>query len=247
MTAVEARALPRASDDGTNIPAEGCGFIDKRLRFTGVWVSVLLGVFYTLGALLLSLNIPSDDNRLPRLSWITPQGSSNTDEAGQSTSGFVIVATASGIACLGEFVTIGLLLTAIAAANTFLYVASRTLFGLVKDLDDGSSQWVTRLLAFFGKTTRLRVPVRAVVASCCICWVPFLWLSPSNGTGTSISTVSHTADSSFDMLISFCFKSAVRDSFWDVHKYHYCVGGRMFRFYQVQSLVGLELSSSFTA
>ena len=164
--------------------------MNKTLRFTGVWVSVLLGIIYTLGALLLSFNISSDDDRLPRVSWITPQGSPNTNGAGQSTSGFVIVATASGIAGLGEFVTIGLLLTALATANTFLYVASRTLFGLTKDLDDCSPCWITRRLAYFGKTTRLRVPVRAIVASCCVCWVPFLWLSPSNGTGTSIATVS---------------------------------------------------------
>ena len=197
---MEARASPKVSEEEAVGPREGRSSVDKTLRFTGVWVSVLLGFIYTLGSLLLSLNIQADDPRLPRLSWIPPQVPPGTSGAGQSTSGFVIAANDSSIFGLGEFVTISLLLTAISTANTFLYVASRTLYGLVKDLKDDSPSRITRFLAFFGKTTRLRVPVRAVVASCCICWVPFLWLSPSNGTGTSVSTVSPTADFNLSTL-----------------------------------------------
>lgn len=161
------------------------------MQFSAIWVSIFAGLIYILGALLISFDLDWDDPQLPRLSWLY-NGSDSTSR--KSDSAFVIAANNSRISGhqeLANFITVCILITALTAANTTLYVASRTLFSLTKGIQaNASSPWITKFLSFFGKTNHRRVPMRALAASCCFCWVPFLYLSNKNAPGTTIGAVS---------------------------------------------------------
>lgn len=180
-TALEARARPRA---------DGRSAASISVKFSATWTSFLAAVIYFLGGLLMSLNVPWDDPGLPRAPWLNPPiNSTSSSTKGQSNSGFVLSANKSGIPGLGSTFTVFLLITALTAANTSLYVASRTLFGLTRELNYGRWYSPTTLLAFFGRTNNYKVPVRAMFLSCCLLWVPFLYLSPHNTPGTAIATL----------------------------------------------------------
>lgn len=196
VTALEARVQginqgQRGSVDKT--------VIDKTVKFTAIWVAPIVGSIYVLGALLISFDVKWDDPLLPRLSWLAPQVAQNVDKTssstiGKSDSAFVIAASntiMAGARKLADFITVCILFTAVSTANTTLYVASRTLFSLTKDIQDtDDSPRIYKILAFFGKTNRRKVPMRAVVASTVFCWVPFLYLSDSNASGTRLAGVS---------------------------------------------------------
>jgi amino acid transporter len=161
--------------------------IGKTVKFSAVYISFLAGVMYVLAGVLVTLNISSDDPKLPRMSWVTgPSG----ERGGTTTSAFVLVAEASEIPGLAGTLNVFLMFTALTCANTNLYVASRTLFSLTRSLDGGRGQpWYTRVLAYFGKTNNRKVPLRALVASCVFAWVPFLYLASEHGPDTSIGTI----------------------------------------------------------
>ena len=191
-TAIEARISPNLA--GTGEP------VDRSVKFSAIWVSVIVGSFYILGSLLLSFDVRWNDPQLPRLSWLPASITTGNNILGsesstkKSTSAFVIAANNSAISGhygLANFINVCILITALTAANTTLYVASRTLFSLTKGIEANSgSPWITRFLSFFGRTNHRRVPMRALAASCCFCWVPFLYLSKSNAPGTNIRAVS---------------------------------------------------------
>ena len=190
-TALEARVQDTTRNKG--------GPVDKTVKFTAVWTSIIIGSIYILGALLVSFDLRWDDPQLPRLSWLATKENDNVDSnfeiaSQKSDSAFVIAATntlMAGSHRLADFITVCVLTAALAAANTTLYVASRTLFSLTKGIQDTpDSPWIKKFLAFFGKTNHRRVPMRAIAASCCFCWVPFLYLSNSNAPGTRLTAVS---------------------------------------------------------
>ena len=146
-----------------------------------------------------------DDPNLPRLSWLNHSGASDTSGTSDSVAGsesadttsnsaFVIAASNSEIGghqVLADFVTVCLLITALTAANTALYVASRTLFSLTTGIVAyPNSPWITKFLAYFGKTNGHKVPIRALAASCCFSWVSFLYLSNKRAPGPTIAAVS---------------------------------------------------------
>ena len=152
-----------------------------------------------IGALLLSFNVLWNDSQLPRLSWLvsdqTADGVSVLESSSnKSNSAFVIAAVNSAVSGhngLAAFINSCILVTGLTTANTTLYIASRTLFSLTERIKaTPSSPLILRTLSYFGQTNRRRVPMRAVLASCFFCWVPFLYLSKSNEPGTTISAVS---------------------------------------------------------
>jgi len=167
---------------------------------------LIVGSLYILGAILVSFDLRWDDPKLPRLSWLAINnthytGSSSNSTFKQSDSAFVIAASDSvmtGSHLLADFINVCVIITALTTANTTLYVASRTLFSLTKGIQDTSdSSWIKKFLAFFGKTNRRRVPMRAIAASTCFCWAPFLYLGKR---GYNLETVSGTL---YDKCLGF--------------------------------------------
>ena len=164
--------------------------MDRSVKFSAIWVSIIAGSIYVLGALLISFDLDSNDPFLPRANWL---GNSTTSNSTEYYSAFVISAKESAISGqqgLADFINVCILFTQLTAANTTLYVASRTLFSLTKDIHAHErSPRITKLFAFFGKTNRRKVPMRALAASCLFCWVPFLYLKASDARGTNIGAV----------------------------------------------------------
>ncbi|CBF71424.1 hypothetical protein AN6770.2 [Aspergillus nidulans FGSC A4] len=181
-TALEARPDKRHSRDTAADVLKGrWPYIS--VRFVATWTSFLVWIIYFIAGFLMSLNVEWNDENLPRLSWL----GSPSDKGGKfkTDSGFVISAVMSGIPGLADMITAIIFVTAVFSANTNLYVASRTLFGLTRRIQgDG---W--RFFAFFGKTNNYQVPVRAMLLSLVFMWVPFLYLSPHNSADTTISSL----------------------------------------------------------
>ncbi|KAE8146668.1 amino acid permease-domain-containing protein [Aspergillus avenaceus] len=133
---------------------------------------------------MMTLNLRWDNDQLPTARWLGHPGPTPDTKRG-SDSGFVISAQRSGIHGLADLFNVILLITALTCANTNLYVASRTLFGLTRKIY--GKQW--RWLAFFGKTNSYQVPVRAMFLSCFFLWVPFLYLAPNNERDRTIASL----------------------------------------------------------
>lgn len=172
--------------------------IGRTVKFTASFMPLLVGVAYTLSAILVCLNIRLDDCALPRLSWVqntTACHRSSDDDRqrykNETTSAFVIIAGRSTVRGLDHVFNAFLVFSGLTCANTNLYVASRTLFGLTSRLDGGSGQpWVLRALAWLGRTNNRKVPFRAMVFSAAVFWwVPFLQISGWTDVNTPIGTV----------------------------------------------------------
>jgi amino acid transporter len=150
-TALEARAKERSSTTSS-------------LKSPSTRLSLLVGLIYVAAGIMVAVNIDSTSPSLPQQGWLVTTNPT-TPEHSNSTSPFIHIAESSNIRGLPAIFTTFLIITAITAANTNLYVASRTLFGLTRNPDN--------FLSYFGKTHD-RVPIRALVLSWFFVWVPFL-------------------------------------------------------------------------
>ncbi|KAJ5784528.1 proline-specific permease [Penicillium pulvis] len=149
--------------------------VGSGVKFSAIYISVLATVAYTLSGFLVSIDIKSNDCKLPRVTWDTK----NTDcKDHRSHSAFVMIALGSKIPHLDTVFNLFLVFTCLSCAGTNLYISSRALFGLTSQLKGGKGQkWHLRLLAKLGKTDHRKVPRRAIIFSAvAFCWIPFLRL-----------------------------------------------------------------------
>jgi yeast amino acid transporter len=154
--------------------------IGSTVKFSAIYISVLATIVYSVSGALVSLDISRADCQLPRLSWVTGGADDCSDSHDANTvSAFVLIAQLSKNPRLSDVFNAFLVFTALTCANTNLYVASRTLFGLTSRLEGGRGQpWLLRVLAWFGRTNRRKVPMRAMLFSAlAFWWVPFLQLA----------------------------------------------------------------------
>lgn len=164
--------------------------IGRTVKFSAVYISFLAGVVYVLAGVLVTLNIGWNDVRLPRMAWAPKDQDTSAVHKGSTASAFVLVAIDSAIPGLAGTMSVFLMFTALAGANTNLYIASRTLFSLTRSLDGGAGQpWYVRILAYFGKTNHRKVPLRALIASCVFVWIPLITLKGDGEQDTSIATI----------------------------------------------------------
>lgn len=182
--------------------------IGNTVKFSAIWISVLATFGYTLTGVLATLEIPWNDCQLPRLSWMNSTiemaacFSSPSVSQTNTSSVFVAIANRSQIPHLADVFNAFLVFTCLSCASTNLYVASRALFGLTSRLDYGREhRWYLRMLAYFGKTDRNKVPRRAMIFSAfAFWWIPFLQLRAGTGTDNPIGMVSHFVES-----VKICF------------------------------------------
>ncbi len=143
----------------------------KALRFPAKWIAyVVLALEFSvvLGEV---LNIEWTDPMLPRL-----QGQPDILGAGHSHVVFVLAAIKAGIPGLSSFLTGCVIFSILSSANTALYVASRTLFGLARKIEPTHHFWLMRWLSKLGTTTsHTRVPAWSLLVSLIsFCWLPLL-------------------------------------------------------------------------
>lgn len=159
--------------------------VKRTIGFTAVVLPILVASAYTISGLFVSLGLKRDDCGLQRLSWLEDEecGNPETDKEGFTFSPFILIAKASTIPNLDHALNAFILFTALTCANTNLYVASRTLFGITRNIRSGDS--MPAALAWFGVTDRDRVPIRAmVITALAFIWVPFLQGTKSVHTGS---------------------------------------------------------------
>ncbi|TQB73793.1 hypothetical protein MPDQ_005440 [Monascus purpureus] len=211
------------------------------VRFCVTWAPFVAYVVYFVAGLMMTMNIPSCNPLLPEATWLkhhsnktinadtinatcwpNPDNLKRINATGlnhPTLSGFVLSAMFSRIPGLAHFFNAILLMTAISAANTNLYIASRTLFGLFRKLD--GNRW--KLLAFFGRTNNYQVPVRAMVLSCMFIWIPCLYLiqdgqSPTDAISVLLDVLSQTG--SVGCLIVWACESWAFIRFYNCMKAH---------------------------
>jgi amino acid transporter len=156
--------------------------VSRGLKFSVKWVPFCTGIAYVLIGLVLSLDI-SAVKAVPLLSWAHP----NEQSGGSS---IILVARESGIPHLDIAVATILVFTALTAANTNLYVASRTLFSLTRKFARDDRVWYKRALSWVSQTNKRGVPMRALTISSFFSWIPFISMpAKSSQTNTDATTV----------------------------------------------------------
>ena len=143
----------------------------KALRFPAKWIAyVVLALEFSvvLGEV---LNIEWTDPMLPQF-----QGQPDILGTGHSRAVFVLAVIKARIRGLPSLLTGCIIFSILSSANTALYVASRTLFGLARKIDPTHPLWLMRWLSKLGTTTpHTRVPAWSLLVSLIsFCWLPLL-------------------------------------------------------------------------
>lgn len=113
-------------------------------------------VFYIGGVFVIGLVVPSNNNTL----FIA-----NKSKTGAAASPFVVATTLVGIRVLNHIINASILLFVLSAANSDLYIASRTLYGLAVE---------RKAPRIFTRVNRLGVPWPSLILCTCFCAIVFL-------------------------------------------------------------------------
>ncbi|KAH9854124.1 dicarbixylic amino acid permease [Lenzites betulinus] len=119
-------------------------------------------VFYVGGVFVISLIVPSTNQTL----FVA-----NKSKAGAAASPFVVATTLAGIKVLNHIINAAILLFVLSAANSDLYIGTRTLYGLAVQ---GQAPKI------FAKVNRMGVPYPALIFCTCFCFLVFLNVSSSS-------------------------------------------------------------------
>ncbi|KAH7403387.1 amino acid permease-domain-containing protein [Cadophora sp. MPI-SDFR-AT-0126] len=138
----------------------------KALKWPAKYVALIVSVAYFFSVLGFYLNVSWQDPALPSMATRATGGTAT------GASILLIAASHSGIPNLAGFINISLMVTVFSAANTTLYVASRTLFGLARELNPEGSAWRKSICVYGTTHAKTFVPVRAMMLSAIL----FIWL-----------------------------------------------------------------------
>ncbi|KAJ5685593.1 hypothetical protein N7455_010720 [Penicillium solitum] len=203
-SALEAK-WPQPADETSTIRSNDA-HIGKSFKFSARFIPVLAMVGYTISGLVATFDIERASCALPRLSWLSLDVEAGCTGPSNSAA-FVAIAKISNIPHLADVFNAFLVFTCLSCAATNLYVASRTLFGLTSRLDVGEGQrWYLYVFAWFGKTDRRQVPLRAMIFSAvAFWWVPFLQLIRANNKTQSSENTNESSSrgtrASVDMFV----------------------------------------------
>ncbi len=121
-------------------------------------------IFYVVSVFLIGTLVPYNDKDLVF---------ANKAQTGASASPFVVAMIKSGVAGLPGFLNALILIFVFSAANSDLYIATRTLYGLAKE---GNS------FAIFARTDRRGVPIYALGLSSLVACIAFLNVADDSRT-----------------------------------------------------------------
>jgi amino acid transporter len=158
-TALEAKASTRQGKREVPI---------TRLKRPATKIPIVVGCVYIIAALMIALAVDSTDPCLPAQPWTIPTSTPTAPcPSPKSDSAFVFAALSVKWKHFPDVITAFIVLTALSANNTQLYVGSRTLFGLARTSHSAFGK--------LGRTTRTRrVPLSAVLATSTLLPFPFL-------------------------------------------------------------------------
>ncbi|KAK4086514.1 hypothetical protein Purlil1_9130 [Purpureocillium lilacinum] len=124
---------------------------------------IRIAIFYIGGVIVLGMTVPYTNELLL---------SANKQQTSAAASPFVVALKLAGIQTLPGIVNACFLMFTVSFANSDIYIASRTLYGLARD---------HQAPAIFGKTNKSGVPVYAVMAASLFCCLAFLNVTTSSG------------------------------------------------------------------
>lgn len=143
------------------------------------------GIFFILGALCVGIILPSND---PTLLELLDAGNTGTAQA----SPYVIAMQNLGITVLPDIVNALMVTSIFSAGNSYVYCASRTLYGLAID---GHAP------KFLRKTTKTGIPIYCFLVTMIF---PFLsFLSVSSGASEGLKWLANLTQAS--QLLDYCF------------------------------------------
>lgn len=151
----------------------------KDLRFPSKYIAYIIFFLFLVCGLGEALNVDWNNPNLPSLNprSATPVGNLTKSHVDKSPSVLIISAQSTNAKGLAGFLNACLIFTCLSAATTSLYVSSRTLYGLTRELQEDCSwplSWCAKLGTIHPKTS---VPVRALLVSAlAFIWLPFLHL-----------------------------------------------------------------------
>ncbi|KAI0670483.1 dicarbixylic amino acid permease [Trametes maxima] len=119
-------------------------------------------IFYVGGVFVIGLIVPRTDQSL----FVA-----NKSKAGAAASPFVVATTLAGIKVLNHIINAAILLFVLSAANSDLYIGTRTLYALALQ---GQAPKV------FARVNRMGVPYPALIFCTCFCGLVFLNVSSSS-------------------------------------------------------------------
>ena len=160
----------------------------ESIKFPAKNITWVVTTIYTLTTLVFMMNVRWTDPSLPEFLNQGQVGLSggpdllrfanvpNTVQGSRSNSVPVIAAMNAGLNALPGFVTGAFIYSALSTANTALYVASRAMFGLTREIrKERDSGWFIRAIARLSTVeSRTRSPWWALLLSILVlCWLPF--------------------------------------------------------------------------
>lgn len=152
----------------------------KSLRLSARNIAWITGLFYFACVIIFYFNVYWKDPRLPGYHLRDGLASGSNS----STALIIIAAENAKVEALPSVLTTFLIIAVLSAANTALYVASRTLWGVACDFDSNLIDSQNPLKRWFSKlstTTPRKVPGWALFASCLFIWIPILQAVSQNG------------------------------------------------------------------
>lgn len=145
------------------------------LKTPSRYVAYLITLLYLLSALGEAHSVSWKNPSLPDL---RPRSSDEKARLPESHAVIVLAAQEQGETKWAAFFTGCMIFFCLSAANTALYISSRTLYGLTRSIGLRDGRWYLRWLSILGTTTPVsRVPGWALLVSAvAFCWLPFLHL-----------------------------------------------------------------------
>lgn len=143
------------------------------LRIPSRYVAYLITLLYFLSALGEAHSVSWKNESLPGLRL---RSTNPTTHQPDSHAVIVLAAQSQGDTKWAAFFTGCMIFFCLSAANTALYISSRTLYGLTRSIGIGERQWYLKWLSMLGTTTPVtRVPGWALLLSAvAFCWLPYV-------------------------------------------------------------------------
>jgi amino acid permease len=145
----------------------------KSLKRPAKNIAWITGLIYFISIIAFYFNVSWQDPHLP--GYHLRDGTSTA--ANKSTALIIIAAENAEVPALPSILTAFLIIAVLSAANTALYVASRTAWGVACDFDPqliNSSNPAKHFFSKLSTTTPRKVPGWALLVSCFFIWIPIL-------------------------------------------------------------------------
>ena len=223
----------------------------KNLPTPSNYIAPVAGLIYLLLLLMMSFDVYWQDPSLPPFYGITLIDRQNTLQRGdpgysvESRSNFspvlVLVVQHAEIEGLAGFLTATLIFLAYNTAIVALYVASRTLHGITRDINFNSSFLIKRWIAYLSITTNShRVPSVALFVSAVVfgSWLPLLHFVRAH---PSISDVSSIYPILYPSILLVLQVTADPQYHWNL-RVRVCLGESMPSLHQLPEMVSYFLA-----